>query len=174
MISSIDGNGTLQVDSLKYENESLFFDKKQTYHLQVIVNNSVYGWDDIKISNKNSAYYITVSGNPKVINRRKYPRMPLHTDCEITMNASRFAFPGQMVNICANGYAIQTECKDISGAKGTLITVQTKGASFLEHTPLKGYVIRVTDNDGTYIVGCRMLEDNHDIFEYVNKHYHGN
>ena len=174
VISAIDGNGTLQVDSLKYENESLPFDKKQTYHLQIIVNNSVYGWEDIKISNKNSAFYITVSGNPKVINRRKYPRMPLHTDCEITMNGSRFAFPGQMVNICANGYAIQTECKDILGAKGTLITVQTKGASFLEHTPLKGYVIRVTDNDGTYIVGCRMLEDNHDIFEYVNKHYHGN
>lgn len=37
----------------------------------------------------------------------------------------------------------------------------------------RGHVIRITDNEGTYIVGCRMLEDNKAIYDYVNQNYHG-
>ena len=36
---------------------------------------------------------------------------------------------------------------------------------------LVGQVIRVSDNEGKYIVGCRMLEDNIDIYNYVEKNY---
>ena len=32
---------------------------------------------------------------------------------------------------------------------------------------LTGVIIRSTDDDGTYIVGCRMPEDNEDIMNYV-------
>ena len=36
-----------------------------------------------------------------------------------------------------------------------------------------GHIIRVSDNEGQYIVGCRMLEDNMDIHEYVERNYKG-
>ena len=36
---------------------------------------------------------------------------------------------------------------------------------------LEGRIIRVTDNDGEYIVGCRMYEERKDIMEYVKENY---
>lgn len=171
IISSVDETGCMQVESLKYEDEELPYDRKQTYHLQIIVDNSVYLWENVNVIYKNNQYTISVSGNPKVLNRRKYPRMPLNSACEITLNHSAHTCQGQMINISANGYAIQTKDKEILNTKGNIITVKTNGFALLENKPLKGYVIRITDNEGTYIVGCRMLEDNHDIGEYVTKYY---
>ena len=37
--------------------------------------------------------------------------------------------------------------------------------------PLEGCVIRCSNNDGEYIVGCRMPEDSEAIKEYVSKNY---
>lgn len=172
IISSIDENGNLQVNELKYENEKLEYDRKQKYTVQIIVNNSVYGWDDTKVTYKNERYTIAVFGNPRVINRRKYPRMPMHAACDIMLTGSDRVYQGEMLNISANGYAIQTREKDILNTKGTLLTVKTKGFELLEGMPLKGYVIRITDNEGMYIVGCRMLEDNKKIRDYVKQNYH--
>lgn len=174
VISSIDEAGVLRVNRLLCENEKLDYDRKRTYRLQIIVDNSVYGWDEIKLSYKNDEYSITVYGNPKVVNRRKYPRMPVHASCEIILSNSGQVCEGEMVNICANGYAIKTTEKPILSTKGTLITVKAKGFALLEDMPLEGYVIRITDNEGTYIVGCRMPEDNKRIYEYVKRNYRGN
>lgn len=174
VITSIDESGNLQVDGLKCEGTELNYDRKQKYTVQIIVDNNVYGWEDTNIVYKNGRYSIAVNGNPKVVNRRKYPRMPLKAPCDIKLSTSEHIYQGQMLNISANGYAIQTREKAILNAKDTLITVQAKGFELLENMPLRGYVIRITDNDGTYIVGCRMLEDNKEIYEYVNQNYHGN
>lgn len=173
IISAVDEKGTLQVDSLKYEGEELSYDRKQKYTVQIIVDNNVYGWDDTEVVYRDSKYSIAVNGNPKVVNRRKYPRMPLKAACEIRLSGSDHVCEGQMLNISANGYAIQTQDKAILDTKDTLITVHTKGFTFLEDMPLRGHVIRITDNEGTYIVGCRMLEDNKAIYDYVNQNYHG-
>ena len=172
IVSSIDENGNIQVDELKNDGESFRYDKKRRYILRIIVNNSVYGWDNISIAYRNDKYSIAVSGNPEVANRRKYPRMPLHVPCDIVIGGNH-VYQGEMLNISANGYAIQTQAKEILSSKGTLITVKAKGFALLEDMPLRGYVIRITDNDGTYIVGCRMLEDNKSIHEYVMQNYHG-
>lgn len=173
IISNVDEKGTLQVDSLKCEGEELSYDRKQKYTVQIIVDNNVYGWDDTEVVYRDSKYSIAVNGNPKVVNRRKYPRMPLKAACEIRLSGSDHVCEGQMLNISANGYAIQTQDKAILDTKDTLITVHTKGFTFLEDMPLRGHVIRITDNEGTYIVGCRMLEDNKAIYDYVNQNYHG-
>lgn len=173
IISNVDEKGTLQVDSLKCEGEELSYDRKQKYTVQIIVDNNVYGWDDTEVVYRDSKYSIAVNGNPKVVNRRKYPRMPLKAACEIRLSGSDHVCEGQMLNISANGYAIQTQDKAILDTKDTLITVHTKGFTFLENMPLRGHVIRITDNEGTYIVGCRMLEDNKAIYDYVNQNYHG-
>lgn len=161
------------MDSLKCEGEELSYDRKQKYMVQIIVDNNVYGWDDTEVVYRDSKYSIAVNGNPKVVNRRKYPRMPLKAACEIRLSGSDHVCEGQMLNISANGYAIQTQDKAILDTKDTLITVHTKGFTFLEDMPLRGHVIRITDNEGTYIVGCRMLEDNKAIYDYVNQNYHG-
>ena len=173
IISNVDEKGALQVDSLKCEGEELSYDRKQKYMVQIIVDNNVYGWDDTEVVYRDSKYSIAVNGNPKVVNRRKYPRMPLKAACEIRLSGSDHVCEGQMLNISANGYAIQTQDKAILDTKDTLITVHTKGFTFLEDMPLRGHVIRITDNEGTYIVGCRMLEDNKAIYDYVNQNYHG-
>lgn len=173
IISNVDEKGALQVDSLKCEGEELSYDRKQKYTVQIIVDNNVYGWDDTEVVYRDSKYSIAVNGNPKVVNRRKYPRMPLKAACEIRLSGSDHVCEGQMLNISANGYAIQTQDKAILDTKDTMITVHTKGFTFLEDMPLRGHVIRITDNEGTYIVGCRMLEDNKTIYDYVNQNYHG-
>lgn len=173
IISNVDEKGALQVDSLKCEGVELSYDRKQKYTVQIIVDNNVYGWDDTEVVYRDSKYSIAVNGNPKVVNRRKYPRMPLKAACEIRLSGSDHVCEGQMLNISANGYAILTQDKAILDTKDTMITVHTKGFTFLEDMPLRGYVIRITDNEGTYIVGCRMLEDNKAIYDYVNQNYHG-
>lgn len=173
IIANVDEKGALQVDSLKCEGEELSYDRKQKYTVQIIVDNNVYGWDDTEVVYRDSQYSIAVNGNPKVVNRRKYPRMPLKAACEIRLSGSDHVCEGQMLNISANGYAIQTQDKAILDTKDTMITVHTKGFTFLEDMPLRGHVIRITDNEGTYIVGCRMLEDNKAIYDYVNQNYHG-
>lgn len=169
ILTAIDEYGVLQVDSLRYEGKELEPERKQTYSLQVIVNNSMYGWDDVKILSRNGKYYITVSGNPKVVNRRKYPRMPLNIACDIEMDGRMYS--GQMVNISANGYAIQTKAPEILNKKNSMITIYGKGFQILEDMPLAGYVIRITNNEGTYIVGCRMLEDSEVIRDFVEQNY---
>ncbi len=37
------------------------------------------------------------------------------------------------------------------------------------HSVLEGQIIRCSDNDGVYIVGCQMPEDNYYIMEYVEQ-----
>lgn len=171
VISVIDENNNLMVNELKCGEERIRLDRKSKYDLQIIVNNSVYSWKNVKITTKSDKYSIAVFGNPKVVNRRKYPRMPLQAECDIVLGGSNHLYPGEMVNISANGYAIKTSAEDILSAKGTLITVRVKGFDLLENIPLRGQVIRITDSDGVYFVGCRMLEDNSTIGEYVSRNY---
>ncbi len=173
VISEIDANGNLIINSLRSETKEFEYNKTKNYHLRIIVNNSMYGWEDIKITYKNNQYVIAVFGNPDVVNRRKYPRMPLTTSCDIQLSNSDEVFEGQMVNISANGYALQTRDKSIINTKGTLITVRVKNFALLKDVPLIGHVIRISDNDGMYIVGCRMLEDSKSICDYVEKNYLG-
>lgn len=170
-ILEIDEYGNLLVDELSCGEEMFAYDRKLEYNMQVIVDNSMYGWKNIKLAHKNDRYIITIIGNPEVVNRRKYPRMPLKAECEIELDKSGRLYPGEMVNISANGYAIQTRCREILDKKGSLITVNARGNKLLEDMPLTGFVIRITDNAGTYIVGCRMLEDNEKIRDYVKRHY---
>lgn len=174
IVSDIDEAGNLYVKTLMCNKETLSYDRKQRYNIQIIVDNSVYAWNDIKLVSRNDAYVITTHGNPSVVNRRKYPRMPLKATCEIKLHKTGQTISGEMVNISANGYAIQTRAEVMRGMKDCLITVHADGVPFLENMPLKGYVIRITDNAGTYIVGCRMLEDNERIRDYVKRNYKGN
>ena len=152
----------------------LVYDKGKEYHLQVIVNNELYNWDDVQIHvTKDNKFKIIVNGNPIVLNRRKYRRMPISHECDIISKASNQTYEGKMINLSASGFAFATYAKDISKAKGTLVKVDVKDFSLLAGKTLVGHIIRISDNDGQYIVGCRMLEDSADIETYVEKNYKG-
>ena len=77
---------------------------------------------------------------------------------------------GKMVNISANGFAFATRAAEIKNLKNTMVAVRVNEFPVLDGKDLVGYIIRISDHDGQYIVGCRMLEDNMDIYNYVEKH----
>lgn len=160
------------VDKLKNGSAELMTTKGQKFDLEIIVDNGLYKWTGITIeSTKDGLNKIVIDGNPKVVNRRKFPRMPVSYSCDLTLPAAKAEFTGRMVNISANGFAFAATPHALEDAKGKRVTLTPHGFHLLEGTTLEGVVIRVTDNGGEYIVGCRMLEDNQDILEYVRRNY---
>ena len=163
-----DGGIVVEIPTL--EEKQLEVVKGKIYYLQVIVDNQVYNWDAVQISvRRDGKYKVLVEGNPAVVNRRKYRRMPLVCACDISSEMSGQTYEGKMVNISANGFAFSTRAADIINAKGMKVSVQVKDFPVLGERMLVGQVIRVSDNEGEFIVGCRMLEDNMDIYNYVEK-----
>ena len=78
-----------------------------------------------------------------------------------------------MVNLSANGFAIATRAEQIGAAKGREIEIKIEGFDLLKEQTLTGHIIRVSNNDGEFILGCRMPEDYLDIRDYVNQKMQG-
>lgn len=147
--------------------------KKKKYEIQIIVNNTVYKWRDVPVNkleqNGKSCYQLLVEGNPQVLNRRKYPRFAMTNPCEIVLKEQKKSFKGKVVNISAGGFAFACNDKEFADAPGKLIQMTINNFELLQGKPLTGIGIRSTNDNGTYIVGCRMLEDNEDILNYVKE-----
>ena len=172
-VSDVLENGVI-VDAPERNGNELEVTKGGEYHLQVIVDNELYNWDNVDIHvQRDGQYRILVEGNPVVLNRRKYRRMPIFHSCEISSRASDKIYDGKMVNISASGFAFSTRASEIKSSKGTLVSLKVKDFPVLAGKALIGHIIRISDNDGEYIVGCRMLEDNMDIHDYVERNYKG-
>ena len=97
--------------------------------------------------------------------------MPLNNQCEIELEGSERPYNGHMVNISANGFAFSTTDKNLAIAKGKDLRVQVENFDVIGNKPLIGCIIRSSDNDGEYIIGCRMPGDSKAIEEYVNENY---
>ncbi len=147
-------------------------DSKQKYDTRIFVKNAMYLWENVKLTfvKKSGAdiYRVILSDSPKVLNRRKYPRLPISNDCEIFLKSKNSSFTGKMVNISAGGCCFRTTAKEFADAVGEQIRVTVQDFEILEGVQLIGTIIRSTDDRDAYIVGCRMIEDNTDIMEYVN------
>ncbi len=153
---------------------SLDTDKRHIYKISVIVQNAIYYWEDVKVSgSKERGYKLHIEGNPKVVNRRKHPRMPISNSCELSLDGMNAPVKGRMVNISAGGFAFQTEDSAFKNCRDKGITIEIKHFAVPTASMLRGEVIRITDHDGTYIVGCRLLEEREDILKYVAEHYKG-
>ena len=140
------------------------------YNVTVIVDNGIYRWNNISVSaEENGSYRLTVSGTPKVLNRRKYHRMPLSNTCTVTLRGAERVIHGHMINLSAGGFSFVSGDTALAEAKGSDIVININDFDLLSDNAIDGSVIRVTDDAGRYIVGCRMLEDNMDIYEYVEK-----
>ncbi|MBQ9765997.1 MAG: methyl-accepting chemotaxis protein [Lachnospiraceae bacterium] len=148
---------------------------KATCQFRVIVDNTLYCWEDIEIQlNKGSmdaGYKLVIESNPQVFNRRKYPRMPLANNCTIKVKGDEKSYYGRMVNISANGFAFAIREAMFADLKGKSLTLDINNFDVVKGKKLDGSIIRVSNNDGEYIVGCRMPQDSEAIKEYVAGNY---
>lgn len=158
------------VSDLMKGNELFELQKKHVYQLRIIVDNELYSWEQTQITAlRDGRYKIVASTNPKVINRRKYKRLPLTNECIINLKTRKSEFQGKMVNISANGFAFSVAAKEFRDIKGCMVSVEVQGFKLLENKVLEGIIIRSSDNDGEYVVGCRMMEDSKEIMDYVDR-----
>ena len=139
------------------------------YEVHIIVNNTIYVWNDIKLGKRygDECYELVLTESPKVMNRRKYPRLPMSNSCDVTLQANGKDYHGRMVNISAGGFAFACSDEDFAEAVGETVHLRIHDFALLKGKELSGVIIRSSNNQGTYIVGCRMMQDNTDILNYV-------
>ena len=137
--------------------------------VRVIVNNAMYIWDEVAVVRENAGYDLLLEGNPKVVNRRKHPRLSLTNACDIMIDSTRKSFPGKLINISAGGFAVAVKKEGFEYNIGEMITLTINDFDLLAGKSLVGTIIRSTDDNGRYILGCRMPEDHIEIMNFVNE-----
>lgn len=140
--------------------------------LQVTVGNVLYCWNPAIISYSNDnpkLFTITTNSLPKINNRRKYPRIDMSNACTITTPDNNYKISATLDNISANGFAFLTTDSFFTDNKGINISMEVHNFMLSNHNKLTGRVIRCSENDGMYIVGCQMPEDDTQIRDYINK-----
>ncbi len=146
-----------------------------TCQLRVVVDNTLYSWENVEMRpvshGERGDYKLIVETNPQVLNRRKYPRMPLANTCAIRVKGDSKTYSGRMVNISANGFAFAIRDAQFADMKGKDLLVEISDFALLKGGALEGCIIRATNNEGEYVVGCRMPRDIESIKEYVSNHY---
>lgn len=143
--------------------------RKARFKVQVVVQNALYVWDDVPVHVVDGRYYLMVEDKPKVLNRRKHPRYSIRKHCVITREGDMTTYNAETVNISAGGYAFQCSDKVLADAIGEKIMMTIEGFDLLEGKELPATIIRSTYDNGTYIIGCRMFEDNMVIKKYVEE-----
>lgn len=150
-------------------------DKAASYQLQIAVANAMYSWDSVHVSHKKDddmkTFKIITTTHPNVMNRRKYPRMPIHNMCEVTFKDTGKTLKARMVNISGGGFAFKSSDKIFTESKGKEITIQILAFPLTEQSKQEGTIIRCTNDEGMYIIGCRLAEDNKALVDYVKQNY---
>ena len=141
--------------------------------LQVTVGNVLYCWDAAKIVHTvkelSNHFTINIESRPKINNRRKYPRLDVSNACTITLADGTTVIEGKLDNISANGFAFLTHDNYFATHKGAVITMKIHNFDLPQHDVLEGRVIRCSNNEGLYIVGCQIPEDDFFIRDYVKE-----
>ena len=96
--------------------------------------------------------------------------MDLKNACTISFKGSEVSYTGTMDNISANGFAFLVTDKIFAQSKSAEVLVKIENFDLPDHNELEGRIIRCSDDNGLYIVGCQMPEDDFYIYEYVEKH----
>lgn len=162
---------------ININNRATFDDKRRNLKcsFNAVVDNVLYCWNDIAIHNvkagEKGQFKLTIDTNPQVYNRRKYPRMPLNNKCTISVDGTDITYYGHMVNISANGFAFSVNDSSFETMKGQNIVIEIDNFDVIKDKEIQGCIIRCSNDEGNYIVGCRMPEDSNEIKDYVNKNY---
>lgn len=166
IISRKDNTLTVKLD------DNLTLSEDRDCKLHVTVGNVIYCWNSVKVSSdKNipSQYKIQTNSLPVIANRRKYSRIDLSNTCTITIPGSDDKISGTLDNLSANGFAFFTNDNFFMDNKGIDISIEIDKFALPNHNKLSGRVIRCSENDGVYIVGCQMPDDDTIIRDYINK-----
>lgn len=162
---------------ININNRAAFDDKRRNLKcsFNAVVDNVLYCWNDIAIHNvkagEKGQFKLTIDTNPQVYNRRKYPRMPLDNKCTISVDGTDITYYGHMVNISANGFAFSVNDSSFETMNGQNIVIEIDNFDVIKDKEIQGCIIRCSNDEGNYIVGCRMPEDSNEIKDYVNKNY---
>lgn len=144
----------------------------ETCKVQVTVDNVLYCWDQAQIqadtASGSHAYALQLSARPEIKKRRKYPRADVSNPCTITLKDSDTTFSGQLDNISANGFAFLIRDPFFMDHKHADVAIDIQNFALSDQSHLEGHVIRCSDDEGVYIVGCQMPEDNYAIRNYVD------
>ena len=144
----------------------------ETCKVQVTVDNVLYCWDQAQIqadtASGSHAYVLQLSARPEIKNRRKYPRADVSNPCTITLKDSDTTFSGQLDNISANGFAFLIRDPFFMDHTHADVAIDIQNFALSDQSHLEGHVIRCSDDEGVYIVGCQMPEDNYAIRNYVD------
>ena len=144
----------------------------ETCKVQVTVDNVLYCWDQAQIqadtASGSHVYALQLSARPEIKNRRKYPRADVSNPCTITLKDSDTTFSGQLDNISANGFAFLIRDPFFMDHKHADVAIDIQNFALSDQSHLEGHVIRCSDDEGVYIVGCQMPEDNYAIRNYVD------
>ena len=140
--------------------------------LQVTVGNVLYCWDEMMIrpvkEDERVLFVVEITSRPQIHNRRKYPRVDMTNACTITVKQTGDTYKAQLDNISANGFALITFDKFFADSKGKDLHVEIEDFPVPYASTVEGHVIRSSFNEGTYIVGCQMPEDNRYIMDYID------
>ncbi len=162
---------------ININNRAAFDDKRRNLKcsFNAVVDNVLYCWNGIAIHNvkagEKGQFKLTIDTNPQVYNRRKYPRMPFDNKCTISVDGTDITYYGHMVNISANGFAFSVNDSSFENMKGKNIVIEIDNFDVIKDKEIQGCIIRCSNDEGNYIVGCRMPEDSNEIKDYVNKNY---
>lgn len=162
---------------ININNRAAFDDKRRNLKcsFNAVVDNVLYCWNGIAIHNvkagEKGQFKLTIDTNPQVYNRRKYPRMPLDNKCTISVDGTDITYYGHMVNISANGFAFSVNDSSFENMKGKNIVIEIDNFDVIKDKEIQGCIIRCSNDEGNYIVGCRMPEDSNEIKDYVNNNY---
>lgn len=162
---------------ININNRAAFDDKRRNLKcsFNAVVDNVLYCWNGIAIHNvkagEKGQFKLTIDTNPQVYNRRKYPRMPLDNKCTISVDGTDITYYGHMVNISANGFDFSVNDSSFENMKGKNIVIEIDNFDVIKDKEIQGCIIRCSNDEGNYIVGCRMPEDSNEIKDYVNKNY---
>lgn len=145
------------------------------YELRITVRNVLYVWKNLRPSkseyNGKECYKLKIEEKPKVLNRRKFSRIPLDNGCRITMDAGEHVYDCEMIDISANGFAFACYDNDFENYKNKECILEIFNFPLLDNVLIKGEIIRIMLENGKYIIGCRMPEDRKDVMEYVNDYW---
>lgn len=143
------------------------------YEIRIVVDNAMYIWEHVQIKEDGSTYKLLINGNPIVAHRRKYPRLAINNTCSYKLQDLNGNYSGKMVNISAGGFSFSSSDVNLENSIDKTIEINISNFELPNESVLTGTIIRVTNDRGKYIVGCRMDADNMRISEYVQSKISG-
>ena len=138
---------------------------KENYMITVSVGNVVYRWLNFDIECSYNETVFEFSEKAMVENRRKHLRININSKMEFEVDSKKYS--GSLVNISAGGIAFTSDAKL---EYKDLVRFTITNPDCLRSENLVGCIIRVGSDAKTKknLYGCRLLDDNTTIENYVN------